>query len=85
MEGKSNSRVILDAIREQTQRCIGLQELAQSDKVRFEDAQKIRKIQDHEYKKLQWMKKINETMEKQKRKDGENYDRDAKESGKVRK
>lgn len=85
MPDKSNNRKILDAIREQTQNCIGLQELASSNKVSFEDSQKIRKVQDKEYKKLQWMKKLSTAMEKQYRNGGDDNDRNAKESNKVRK
>ena len=75
-------RTVLDTIRKQTYKCIKLQEIASSDKVSFEEGQRIRKEQDYEYKKLQWMKNINKAMEKQNRKDGEKNDRNAKESSK---
>ena len=78
-------RVISDTIRKQTYKCIKLQEIASSDKVSFEEGQRIRKEQDYEYKKLQWMKNINKALDKQKRKDSETNDRNAKEGSEVRK
>lgn len=76
-------RAMLDTIREQTRKCITLQEIASSNKVSFEDAQKIRKAQNREYKKLQWLKNMQKAMEKQERKDGDENDRNAKESRQV--
>ena len=76
-------RVINDTIRKQTYKCIKLQEIASSDKVSFEDGQRIRKTQDYEYKKLQWLKNINKAIDKQNRKESEKNDRNAKESSKV--